>query len=89
MAVILKDIDVDAKETNSRYGYVIEMFDTVEDFKCYIREELLNIRKNLKLDDIEDKELNNLIEKNLTNFNFSVLWNKYTEYNFSYRFEII
>ena len=87
MAVILKDTDV--KETNSKYGYVIEMFDTVEDFKCYIREELLNIRRNLKLDDIEDKELNNLIEKNLTNFNFSVLWNKYTEYNFSYQFEII
>ena len=87
MAVILKDTDV--KETNSKYGYVIEMFDTVEDFKCYIREELLNIRRNLKLDDIEDKELNNLIEKNLSNFNFSVLWNKYTEYNFSYQFEIV
>jgi hypothetical protein len=87
MAVILKDTGV--KETNSKYGYVIEMFDTVEDFKCYIREELLNIRRNLKLDDMEDRELNNLIEKNLTNFNFSVLWSKYTEYNFSCQFEIM
>lgn len=87
MAVILKDTDV--KETNSKYGYVIEMFDTVEDFKYYIREELLNIRKNLKMDNMEDKELDTLIERNLTNFNFSVLWNKYQEYNFSYQFEII
>ena len=46
MAVILKDTDV--KETNSKYGYVIEMFDTVEDFKCYVREELMSIRRNLK-----------------------------------------
>ena len=87
MAVILKDTDV--KETNSKYGYVIEMFDTVEDFKCYIREELCSIKRNLKLDDIEDKELNTLIEKNLTNFNFSVIWNKYKEYNFEYEFEIV
>ena len=87
MAVILKDTDVE--ETNSKYGYVVEMFDTVEDFKCYIREELLNIRRNLKTDSMEDKELDTLIERNLTNFNFSVLWNKYQEYNFSYQFEII
>ena len=87
MVVILKDTDV--KETNSKYGYVIEMFDTVEDFKCYIREELLNIRRNLRLDNIEDKELNNLVEKNLTNSNFSVLWSKYKEYNCEYEFEII
>lgn len=87
MAVILKDTDV--KETNSKYGYVVEMFDTVEDFKCYIREELLTIRKSLKVDGMEDKELDNLIERNLTNFNFSVLWSKYTEYNFNYQFEII
>ena len=87
MAVILKDTDVE--ETNSKYGYVVEMFDTIEDFKCYIREELLNIRRNLKLDDIEDKELNNLIEKNLSNWSFATLYNKYREYNFSYQFEII
>ena len=87
MAVILKDTDV--KETNSKYGYVVEMFDTVEDFKCYIREELMNIRRNLKADGMEDKELNTLIEKNLTNWSFAILWNKYTEYNCEYEFEII
>ena len=87
MAVILKDTDV--KETNSKYGYVVEMFDTIEDFKCYIRQELLNIRRNLKADGMEDKELDTLIEKNLTNWNFAILWGKYTEYNFSYQFEII
>jgi hypothetical protein len=87
MAVILKDTDV--KETNSKYGYVVEMFDTVEDFKCYVREELLNIRRNLKADGMEDKELDTLIEKNLTNWNFAILWGKYTEYNFSYQFEIV
>lgn len=53
MAVILKDTDVE--ETNSKYGCVVEMFDTVEDFKCYIREELFNIRRNLKADGMEDK----------------------------------
>ena len=87
MAVILKDTDV--KETNSKYGYVVEMFDTVEDFKCYIREELLNIRRNLKADGMEDEELDTLIEKHLTNWNFAILWGKYTEYNFSYQFEIV
>ena len=87
MTVILKDTDV--KETNSKYGYVIEMFDTVEDFKCYIREELMNIRRNLKADGMEDKELDTLIEKHLINWNFAILWNKYTEYNFSYQFEIV
>ena len=87
MAVILKDTDV--KETNSKYGYVVEMFDTVEDFKCYIREELLNIRRNLKADGMEDKELENLIEKHLSNWSFATLYNKYKEYNFEYEFEII
>lgn len=87
MAVILKDTDV--KETNSKYGYVIEMFDTVEDFKCYIRQELLNIRRNLKADGMEDKELDTLIEKNLSNWSFATLYNKYKEYNFEYEFEII
>ena len=87
MAVILKDTDV--KETNSKYGYVVEMFDTVEDFKCYVREELMNIRRNLKADGMEDKELDTLIEKNLTNWSFNTLYNKYKEYNFEYEFEII
>ena len=87
MAVILKDTDV--KETNSKYGYVIEMFDTVEDFKCYIREELMNIRKNLKIDNMEDEELDHLIEKNLTNWSFNTLYDKYKEYNCEYEFEII
>ena len=87
MAVILKDTDV--KETNSKYGYVVEMFDTVEDFKCYIREELLNIRRNLRADGMEDKELDTLIEKHLSNWSFATLYNKYLEYNFSYQFEII
>ena len=87
MAVILKDTDV--KETNSKYGYVVEMFDTVEDFKCYVREELLNIRRNIKADGMEDKELDTLIEKHLTNWSFAILWGKYTEYNFSYQFEIV
>ena len=87
MTVILKDNGT--TETNSKYGYVIEIFDTVEDFKCYLREELLNIRRDLKLDSEEDKELNTLIEKNLTNWNFSVLYDKYKEYNFEYDFEII
>lgn len=87
MAVILKDTDV--KETNSKYGYVVEMFDTVEDFKCYIREELLNIRRNLRADGMEDKKLNTLIEKNLSNWSFATLYNKYKEYNFEYEFEII
>ena len=87
MAVILKDTDVE--ETNSKYGYVVEMFDTVEDFKCYIRQELLNIRRNLKADGMEDKELDTLIEKNLSNWSFATLYNKYKEYNFEYEFEII
>lgn len=87
MAVILKDTDV--KETNSKYGYVIEMFDTVEDFKGYIREELLNIRRNLRTDGMEDEELDTLIEKNLSNWSFATLYNKYKEYNFEYEFEII
>lgn len=87
MVVILKDTDV--KETNSKYGYVVEMFDTVEDFKCYIRQELLNIRRNLKADGMEDKELDTLIEKNLSNWSFATLYNKYKEYNFEYEFEII
>lgn len=87
MAVILKDTDVE--ETNSKYGYVVEMFDTVEDFKCYIREELLNIRRNLRADNMEDKELDTLIEKNLSNWSFATLYNKYKEYNFEYEFEII
>lgn len=87
MAVILKDTDV--KETNSKYGYVVEMFDTIEDFKGYIREELLNIRRNLRADGMEDKELDTLIEKNLSNWSFATLYNKYKEYNFEYEFEII
>lgn len=87
MTVILKDTDVE--ETNSKYGYVVEMFDTVEDFKCYIRQELLNIRRNLKADGMEDKELDTLIEKNLSNWSFATLYNKYKEYNFEYEFEII
>ena len=89
MTVLL--IDTGIKESNSKHGYVIEMFDTVEEFKCYIREELLNIRKDLRLDgeEAEDKELNTLIERNLTNWTFSVLFNKYKEYNFEYTFEII
>jgi hypothetical protein len=87
MAVILKDTDV--KETNSKYGYVVEMFDTVEDFKGYIREELFNIRKSLRADGMEDKELDTLIEKNLSNWSFATLYNKYLEYNFSYQFEIV
>jgi len=87
MAVILKDTDV--KETNSKYGYVVEMFDTVEDFKCYIREELFNIRRNLKADGMEDEELDTLIEKTLSNWSFATLYNKYKEYNFAYEFEII
>ena len=87
MAVILKDTDV--KETNSKYGYVVEMFDTVEDFKGYIREELLNIRRNLRTDGMEDEELDTLIEKNLSNWSFATLYNKYKEYNFEYEFEII
>ena len=89
MTVLL--IDTGIKEANSKHGYVVEMFDTVEDFKCYIREELLKIRKDLRLDgeEAEDKELNTLIERNLTNWTFSVLFNKYKEYNFEYTFEII
>lgn len=89
MTVLL--IDTGIKESNSKHGYVVEMFDTVEDFKCYIREELLKIRKDLRQDgeEAEDKELNTLIERNLTNWTFSVLFNKYKEYNFEYTFEII
>ena len=87
MAVILKDTDVE--ETNSKYGYVVEMFDTVEDFKCYIREELFNIRRNLKADGMEDKGLDTLIEKNLSNWSFATLYNIYRKYNFGYEFEII
>lgn len=87
MTVIL--IDKDVTEPNSKYGYVVEMFDTVEDFKVYVRQELLDIRRNLRADGMEDKELDTLIEKNLSSWSFSVLWDKYKEYNFDFTFEII
>jgi hypothetical protein len=87
MTVIL--IDKDATEPNSKYGYVIEMFDTVEDFKDYIKKELISIKENLKADNMEDAGLDALIRKDLGFWTFNTLFDKYKEYNFEYEFEII
>lgn len=87
MTVIL--IDKGITKPNSKYGYVVEMFDTTEDFKHYIEKELININENLKADKMEDKGLEILINKGLKNFSFATIFNKYLEYNSEYTFEII
>ena len=90
MTVILKLKEpLKSIEPNSKHGYVVELFDTVEDFKVFIREQLFEIRKNLEKDNIKDLELNDILEDGGKLMNFHEIYQKYLEYNFDYTFEII
>ena len=90
MTVILKLKEpLKSIEPNSAHGYVIELFDTVEDFKVYIREQLCEIRTNLKKDNVEDKELNAIMTDSVRCNTFYEIYQKYSEYEFDYTFEII
>ena len=90
MTVILKLKEpLKSIEPNSKHGYVVELFDTVEDFKVFIREQLSKIKKDLKIDNIEDKELNELLNDSTRLQSFHEIYEKYLEYEFDYTFEII
>ena len=90
MTVILKLRD--EKETTAIpqtvHGYVVEMFDTVEEFKNYIKVELKELLSRLTDDGIKDKQLDNIVF-NLDFYNFNVLLDKYLEYNENKIVEII
>ena len=81
MTVLLK-----SKE-NPKEIIVIEMFDTVKEFKEYLLEELKNIYTEFKKDGEEDKEVERIL--NLPNVAFYELWEAYTSFNFEYFFEVI
>lgn len=90
MTIILKLKEpLESVEPNSKYGYVVELFDTVEDFKVFIREQLFEIKRNLKKDNIEDKELTELLNNSTRIQSFHEIYEKYLEYEFDYTFEII
>ena len=90
MTVILKLRD--EKETTAIpqtvHGYVVEMFDTVEEFKNYIKVELKELLSRLADDGIQDKQLDNIVF-NLDFYNFNVLLDKYLQYNENEIVEII
>ena len=90
MTVILKLRD--EKETTAIpqtvHGYVVEMFDTVGEFKNYIKVELKELLSRLTDDGIQDKQLDNIVF-NLDFYNFNVLLDKYLEYNDNEIVEII
>ena len=74
-------------EPNSVHGHIIEIFETRQELVNYLREELYSIKDSLETDNMEDKELNNILEH--TNSPFYQLYSKYLEYNFSYTIEVI
>lgn len=74
-------------EPNSVHGHVIDMFETRLDFMNYLRMELYSIKDSLETDNMEDKELNDILDH--TNSTFYQLYSKYLEYNFDYTFEIV
>ena len=90
MTVILKLRD--EKETTAIpqtvHGYVVEMFDTVGEFKNYIKVELKELLSRLTDDGIQDKQLDNIVF-NLDFYNFNVLLDKCLEYNDNEIVEII
>ena len=90
MTVILKLKEpLESVEPNSKHGYVVELFDTVEDFKVFIREQLFEIRRSLKKVSMEDKELDRLLNDSTRMNSFHEIYEKYLEYEFDYTFEII
>ena len=90
MTVILKLRD--ERETTAIpqtvHGYVVEMFDTVEEFKNYIKVELKELLSRLADDEIQDKQLDNIVF-NLDFYSFNVLLDKYLQYNENEIVEII
>ena len=90
MTVILKLRD--EKETTAIpqtvHGYVVEMFDTVGEFKGYINVKLKELLSRLTDDGIQDKQLDNIVF-NLDFYTFNVLLDKYLEYNDNEIVEII
>ena len=74
-------------ESNSVHGHVIDMFETRLDFINYLRMELYSIKDSLETDNMEDKELNDILDH--TDSTFYRLYSKYLEYNFDYTFEIV
>ena len=90
MTVILKLRD--EKETTAIpqtvHGYVVEMFDTVGEFKNYIKVELKELLSRLADDGIQDKQLDNIVY-NESSYTFNVLLDKYLEYNDNEIVEII
>jgi len=90
MTVILKFRDENETTAipQTVHGYVVEMFDTVKEFKEYLIDRLHDLEIQLRNDGLKDERLEKINER-AGAYSFNVLMDKYLEYNFNEVIEII
>lgn len=84
MTIILKLKE--PTENNSEHGYILDVFDTAEDFKKYLKVSIQSIYNDLLDDGTTDEEIKKM---NVHSANFDTLFSKYLEYHIDETIQII